>query len=146
MRGAVVAALLALAVAGAMAQPAETPEAARVEEFRIRAEEWRTAYNAADSAALAHMYTPDARYISGHVRGLVLEGRTQLIANFLNGVRLGGHVDSVVVLSVETSCDLTTLLCSYEATNAGVEASGRNLLVLKKTGGRWLIHLHMTVV
>ena len=120
--------------------------AALIERFNSLAQLWRRAYNAGDSATLSAMYTPDAQYISGHVQGLVAHGRDRVIANFQNGVRLGGHIDSVSVLSVEASCDLATLLCRYEATNSGQKAVGRNLLVVKKAGNKWLIVLHMTVV
>jgi hypothetical protein len=59
---------------------------------------------------------------------------------------LGGHVDSIAIISIEQSCDLATLLCTYEATNAGQKAVGRNLLVVKRVNNRWLIVTHMTVV
>jgi ketosteroid isomerase-like protein len=114
--------------------------------FTELAQNWMRAYNRCDSAALAAMYTPDSRYISGHVRGLVAEGRDRVIANFLNGVRMGGHIDSVSVLSVQSSCNLTAVLCRYEATNSGEKAAGRTLLVVRKIGASWLITLHMTVV
>jgi ketosteroid isomerase-like protein len=117
-----------------------------IERFNTLAQLWRKAYNAGDSTTLSVMYTPDAQYISGHVQGLVANGRDRVIANFQNGVRLGGHIDSVSVLSVHASCDLATLLCRYEATNSGQKAVGRNLLVVKKIGNTWLIVLHMTVV
>lgn len=116
------------------------------EQFSALAQTWLRAYNSNDTIALAGMYTADAQYISSHVRGLVAQGRDRLIANFQDGIKMGGHIDSVSVLSVQASCDLVTLLCKYEATNSGQKAVGRNLLVLKKVGSRWLIVLHMTVV
>jgi ketosteroid isomerase-like protein len=104
------------------------------------------AYNSGDSATLEAMYAPDAEYISGHVKGLVAKGRARLIANFQNGIRMGGHIDSISVLSIHSDCDLATLLCEYEATNSGQKAIGRTLLVVKKTDKMWRIVLHMTVV
>lgn len=115
-------------------------------ELQLLAASWLQAYNSGDSAALAGMYLPDAQYISGHVQGLIAAGRDRLIANFRKGVLMGGHIDAVTLLSVETSCDLAALLCSYEATNNGQKASGRNLIVARKVGPRWLIILHMTAV
>ena len=44
------------------------------------------------------------------------------------------------------SCNMATLLCKYQATNSGVTVTGRNLLVMKKINGKWLIAVHMTVV
>jgi hypothetical protein len=59
---------------------------------------------------------------------------------------MGGHIDSVSILSIQLSCDLATLLCEYEASSSGRKAVGRNLLVAKKVGSGWLIVLHITVV
>ncbi len=122
------------------------PIDALAREFNLLAQRWRDAYNSGDSTALTSMYAEDADYISGHVSGLVAHGRNQVITNFLNGIRLGGHVDSVSIISIEQSCDLASLLCRYEATNAGQKAAGRNLLVVKRIGNRWLIVMHVTVV
>lgn len=115
-------------------------------EFRLLAEAWRTAYNSADSAGLASMYAPEAQYVSGHVAGLVAEGRDRVVSNFLRGIRMGGHIDSLQVLSVQVSGDLAVVYCRYAANNAGQQANGRNVLVVRRIGERWLINLHMTVV
>ena len=45
-----------------------------------------------------------------------------------------------------TAPDLAALLCTYEATNNGQKAVGRNLLVCRKLNDEWLIIIHMTVV
>jgi uncharacterized protein (TIGR02246 family) len=116
------------------------------EHFNELAQIWMRAYNNDDSTTLAALYTPDADYISSHVQGLVAQGRDRVIANFQRGIKSGGHIDSVSILSIQLSCDLATLLCQYEATNSGQKAIGRNLLVVKKVSGKWLITLHMTVV
>jgi hypothetical protein len=47
---------------------------------------------------------------------------------------------------MNVSCDMATLLCKYTATNSGVAVVGRNLLVMKKISGTWVISIHMTVV
>jgi ketosteroid isomerase-like protein len=114
--------------------------------FNALAQVWMRAYNANDSTTLAALYTQDAEYISSHVQGLVAAGNDRVVANFQRGVKSGGHIDSVTVLSVQLSCDLATLFCKYEATNSGQKAIGRTLLVLKKVNDRWLIRLHITVV
>jgi ketosteroid isomerase-like protein len=92
------------------------------------------------------LYTEDARYVSGHVEGLVAEGREAVIAYLQQGMTGGGHIDSIEILDAQVSCDLATLFCKYHATNSGVEAIGRNLLVMRNFNGRWLIVMHMTVV
>lgn len=92
------------------------------------------------------MYTDNADYISSHVEGLEANGRDKLIANFQNGMNMGGYIDSIEILKMNVSCDMATLLCKYQATNNGVTVIGRNLLVMKKIDGIWLIALHITVV
>ena len=114
--------------------------------FGAIAERWLAAYNGPDAQALSPLYTEDAQYISGHVPGLVASGRAQVVANFQKGMSMGGHLDGLEVLSIEHSGDLATVLCRYDANNSGQKASGRTLLVLRKTGAQWLIALHMTVV
>jgi len=117
-----------------------------VEFFKERTLQWKDAYNSKDAKNLVPLYSSDAQYISSHVTGLVADGRIKLIDNFQNGMNMGGYIDSVEIIKSEISCNLATLLCIYQATNNGVTVIGRNLLVLRKIKGDWLIVLHMTVV
>ena len=117
-----------------------------VKHFESRTTQWKDAYNSKDAYNLVPLYSPDAQYVSSHVAGLEAVGREKLIANFQNGMNMGGTIDSIEILRMETSCNLATLLCKYQATNAGVTVTGRNLLILKKTDKGWLIVIHMTVV
>lgn len=123
-----------------------TPDSLLLAEFKQNTIVWMDAYNSKDASNLVPLYTIDARYVSGHVNGLVADGRQAVIAYLQQGMSGGGHIDSIEILDVEVSCDLATLFCKYHATNSGVEAIGRNLLVMKKINGTWLIVLHMTVV
>lgn len=107
---------------------------------------WMDAYNGGNAKILIPLYTEDAEYFSSHVKGLVAEGRDRLIENFQNGMNMGGHIDTIKIISINYSCELATLVCKYEATNNGQKAIGRNLLVLKKVNNNWLIFIHMTVV
>ena len=116
------------------------------EMFSQQTEGWKDAYNSGDAMNLVPFYSENADYISSHVEGLEARGREKLIANFQRGVSSGGHIDSIEILKMELSGDLVTLLCKYQATNSGVTVSGRNLLVMRKIKGEWLIVLHMTVV
>jgi ketosteroid isomerase-like protein len=118
----------------------------KLEEFQLQTIKWKDAYNSGNAQNLLPLYTTDARYISSHVSGLELIGRDKVIANFQNGMKMGGHIDTVEVLSMNSSADLVTLLCKYQATNSGQTVTGRNLTVLKKVNGAWLISIHMTVV
>jgi len=114
--------------------------------LRRLAQEWRAIYNGTDAGKFATLYAAEAEYISGHVEGLVAKGRERVIANFQRGMNMGGHLDLVEVLSVNISCDLATLVCRDQATNSGQTVAGRNLLVVKRINGQWLIVTHVTVV
>lgn len=115
-------------------------------DFQLSTEKWRSAYNSKDAKNLIPLYTVDADYISSHVAGLEANGRDRLIAYFQNGMNMGGHIDFIEILKMNVSGDIATLFCKYQATNNGVTVVGRNLLVMKKIDGSWLIKLHMTVV
>jgi ketosteroid isomerase-like protein len=130
-----------------LAQESSTQDSLKlIQEFRVKTEAWIEAYNSRDAQNLVPLYSEDARYISSHVEGLEASGRDRLIANFQNGMSGGGHIDSIEILKMEYSSELATLFCKYQATNSGVTVVGRNLLVMKRIEGTWLIVLHMTVV
>jgi ketosteroid isomerase-like protein len=117
-----------------------------LKEFQLQTEKWKEAYNSQDAQNLVPLYWEDALYISSHVKGLEARGRERVIANFQNGMDMGGYIDAVEILTMQISCDLATLHCQYQATNNGVCVLGRNLLVMRKINGVWQIILHMTVV
>jgi len=130
-----------------LAQPKENPNSRDLlVAFQKQTDKWKEAYNSGNAQNLVPLYSEDAKYISSHVSGLEAIGRDKLIANFQNGMSMGGHIDSVEILSMNISCELATLLCKYQATNNGQTVAGRNLLVLRKTKGMWLIVVHITVV
>jgi len=144
----IVVVVLARAAADGHAQDqaaAVTRDSASTEIGRI-AERWLNAYNGTDADELTPLYTEDAVYISGHVAGLVAEGRDRVIENFRKGMATGGHLDGLEVISITHSCDVASVLCAYYANNSGQRVSGRTLLVLKTIHGQWLIAIHMTVV
>ena len=115
-------------------------------EFKNLAEVWREAYNSKDAANLSPLYAQDAQYISAHVDGYIADGHDAIIENFQRGMDSGGHIDSVELLNVNSSCDIATVVGRYRATNGDQKADGRNLLVWKRIDGKWLINTHMTVV
>lgn len=114
--------------------------------FQENIEKWKDAYNSGDAQNLVPLYTEDAVYSSSHVAGLEAIGRDKVIANFQKGISGGGHIDKIEILSANVSGEMASLYCRYQATNSGVTVSGRNLLVLRKVKGQWLIIQHMTVV
>jgi len=114
--------------------------------FQQNVEKWKDAYNSGDAQNLVALYAEDATYSSSHVPGLEAIGRDKLIANFQIGISMGGHIDKVEILTANVSGEMASLYCLYQATNSGVTVTGRNLLVLRKVKGEWLIFSHMTVV
>ena len=116
------------------------------EVFNAMTIRWKNAYDSGDATNLLRLYSEDARYISSHVPGLVAIGRDNVTAYFQAGISFGGHIDSITIDRMDLSCEIATLFCTYQATNSGVTVTGHNLMVLRKTGGGWLIILHMTVV
>jgi ketosteroid isomerase-like protein len=114
--------------------------------FKQNVEKWKEAYNSGDAKNLTPLYAEDATYSSSHVPGLEAIGRDKVIANFQHGISGGGHIDKVEIPSANVSREMASLYCRYQATNSGVTVSGRNLLVLRKVKGQWLIIQHMTVV
>ena len=116
------------------------------EEVPLNAEEWRSAYNAGDVEKLASFYSEDADYVSPHVTGLMIHGREAIKQNFQRGIAGGGHVDSILVQRSGSSCDLAYVISAYQATNGGVTVHGRNVLVMKRVGGKWLIVTHASIV
>ncbi|MCB9219762.1 MAG: nuclear transport factor 2 family protein [Ignavibacteriales bacterium] len=115
-------------------------------EFNKKVNTWLEAYNSGDANNLIPLYTENAEYISGHVKGLVAQGRDNVIKNFQNGISSGGHIDKIEILSIKYSCDLAVLICLNEVTNKRQKAIGRNMLVLRKINDNWLIESHLTVV
>jgi uncharacterized protein (TIGR02246 family) len=116
------------------------------QEVPLNTEEWRNAYNAGDVEKLAAFYSEDADYVSPHVTGLMIHGREAIKQNFQRGIAGGGHVDSIVVQRSSYSGDLAYMVCTYQATNSGVTVHGKNVLVMKKVDGRWLIVTHASII
>jgi ketosteroid isomerase-like protein len=115
-------------------------------EFKNLAEIWRQAYNSKDAANLSSLYAQDAQYISAHVDGYIADGHDAVIENFQRGMDSGGYIDSVELLSINSSCGIATVVSRYRGTAGGQKVDGRNLLVWKKIKGKWLVVTHMTVV
>lgn len=114
--------------------------------FNERIQEWIRAYNSKDARNLLPLYTDDATYTSSHVNGLEVTGRDKVLEYFQAGMSGGGHIDKIDIITMNVSRNLASLYCKYQATNSGVTVTGRNLLVLRKIKGKWLIINHMTVV
>lgn len=115
-------------------------------EFQRLAGEWKDAYNSKDATKIALLYTEDADYTSSHVPALLAHGRKEITAYLQGGMDAGGHVDAIEILTSSASCNIAYLVCKYVATNSGQTVSGRNVIVSKKVGGKWLIAVHASIV
>jgi uncharacterized protein (TIGR02246 family) len=109
---------------------------------RISAD-WIRFYNAGDAARVAELYTEDGYYLSAHI---LAHGRAAIQAYWERGIKAGGHIDFIKVLTLSYARDLGYCAGTYQATNAGVTVDGRILIVVRKVNGRWLMAAHETVV
>lgn len=115
-------------------------------DFHLKIVEWKNAYNSADTALLSTFYAEDAYYVSPHVPGLMIHGRDNLMKNFYRGSVMGGHIDSIDIVSGAFSTDMASLVCIYRATNSGISVSGRNVIIFKKINGVWKIITHASII
>jgi len=122
--------------------------AAPHEESAIRqiAEEWKVGYNTGNAAKVASLYADDAYYLTQHFVTGIVHGRADIRAYVQCGVDAGYHIDSIQIIRTDCSGDLAYAVGRYESTNAGQKAFGVNVVVLKKTRGRWLIVAHESAV
>ena len=106
-------------------------------------EDWIRFYNGRDTAKVAALYTEDAYYLSAHI---LAHGRPAIRAYWERGIKAGGHIDFITLLTLYHTGDLAYCAATYQATNAGVTVDGRILIVLRKVNGKWLMAAHETVV
>ena len=114
--------------------------------LRLVAEQWRDGYNNGHAAQVASLYAKDATYLTQHFVTGIVQGRAAIQAYVQRGVDAGYHIDSIQVLSTDCSGDLAYTVGRYESTNGGQKAFGVNIVVLKKTGNKWLIVAHESAV
>jgi len=115
-------------------------------DIRQIAEQWKNGYNRGDAARVASLYAEDAYYLTQHFVTGIVNGRAEIKAYVQRGVDAGYHVDSINIISVDCSGDLGYAVGRYESTNSGQKAFGVNLVVLRKSGNKWLIVAHESAV
>ncbi len=111
--------------------------------IRQISEDWIRFYNAGEPAKVAALYTDDGYYLSAHI---LAQGTQAIQVYWERGIKAGGHIDFVKLLTLYYAGDLGYFAGTYQATNAAVTVDGRVLIVLKKVNGRWLMAAHETVV
>jgi uncharacterized protein (TIGR02246 family) len=114
--------------------------------LRKVAEQWKNGYNRGDAAGVAALYVEDAYYLTQHFSTGILHGRARIQAYVQRGVDARYQIDSIEVISLDCSGDFAYTVGQYKSTNAGREALGVNIVVLKKIDGKWLIVAHESAV
>lgn len=139
---------LVVAVAAASGQETSKSRCRPADEKALReiSERFQAGYNNGVASQIGALYAPDAYYLTQHFAGGILRGREQIQAYFQRGIDARFRIDTIDVLKLDCSGDLAYTVGRYESTNAGVKARGVNVLVLRKTAGKWLIVAHESAV
>ena len=109
-------------------------------------DDWRDDYNAGAPAKVAALYAEDATYLTQHFATGIVQGRAAIEAYVKLGTDAHYHIDSIRMLATACTGDFAYAITRYDATNSGRKDFGVNLVVLRKTGGRWLIAAHEAAV
>ena len=110
------------------------------------AEDWKDGYNQGDARKVAALYTADAYYLTQHFITGIVHGRSEIQAYVQRGVDAGYHLDSIEILAMDCSTDLSYSIARYQSTNAGQKAFGVNVVVAKRNGDKWFIVAHESAV
>lgn len=120
--------------------------AADREQIGAIAQQWKTLYNAGNSAGVASLYLSDAYYLTQHFASGIVHGRAAIQSYVQRGVDAHYRIDSIIVLQTTCSGDFAYAIGRYNSTNAGQKAMGVNLIVLRKVGRQWMIAAHEAAV
>ncbi|MFB3827372.1 MAG: DUF4440 domain-containing protein [Bryobacteraceae bacterium] len=140
----IVAVLILLCSRAAYAQRCAAP--ADDQAIRRIAAEWKEGYNGGDAAKVAALYDENAYYLTQHFATGIVHGRSRIQAYVQRGVDARYRVERIEVLVTACSGDFGYTIARYESDNAGRKDFGVNLVVLRKTGGRWRIVAHESAV
>jgi len=110
------------------------------------AQEWKEGYNSRNATQVGSLYDANAYYLTQHFATGIVHGRADIQAYVQRGIDAGYHIDSIAILQTTCSGNFAYTVGRYDATNAGQKVFGVNLVVLRKTGGRWLIVAHEAAV
>lgn len=110
------------------------------------AEDWKAGYNAGDPEKVASLYVEDATYLTQHFATGIVHGRAAIKAYVKKGTDAKYKIDSLAVLTSGCSGNFAWAITRYESMNGGHKGFGVNLVLMKKTGGKWLIVAHESAV
>jgi ketosteroid isomerase-like protein len=109
-------------------------------------QDWKDGYNSGNADQVAALYDQDAYYLTQHFATGIVHGRPNIRAYVQRGVDAHYRIDSIQMIALHCSGGFAYAVTRYESTNAGQRAFGVNLVVLKKTHGKWLIVAHEAAV
>jgi ketosteroid isomerase-like protein len=97
-------------------EPEVRERLASADEAAIRqiSEDWIRFYNSGDAAKVAALYTDDGYYLSAHI---LAYGTQAIRAYWERGIKAGGHIDFVKLLTLYYTGDLGYYAGTYQATN-----------------------------
>ena len=109
-------------------------------------EKWKEGYNNNKAAMVAGLYSKNAYYLTQHFVTGIVHGRKAIQAYVQLGANAKYRIESIRPLYVNIEGNFAYVITRYEADNGGVKVFGLNLVVLNKTGGKWLIVAHEAAV
>ncbi|MGB8490326.1 MAG: nuclear transport factor 2 family protein [Bacteroidales bacterium] len=109
-------------------------------------EKWKGGYNNNEAAMVARLYSKDAYYLTQHYVTGIVHGRKAIQAYVQLGANAKYRIESIRPLYVSIDGNFAYVITRYDADNGGVKVFGVNLVVLNKTGGKWLIVAHEAAV
>jgi hypothetical protein len=104
------------------------------------AEKWRKDYNSKAANQLTQFYAENSGYISSNVPGY--HGNEDLIAIFQIKKNIGGAVDSLLIFSVNSSCDIATLFIRHLEKVNRENVKDVSMFTWIKNDGSWIIKTH----
>ncbi len=110
------------------------------------AQDWKEGYNSGNPGAVAALYAEDATYLTQHFATGIVHGRRAIEAYVKAGTDSKYKIASLRVLASGCSRDFAYAITRYESNNAGQDAFGVNLVLIRKIKGKWLIVAHESAV
>jgi len=114
--------------------------------FRPVAEKWRLAYNNQKINQLSEFYSNSSKNRPLNLIGYFEDVPADFIAVFQNKNEKAGSIDSLLILSINPSCDLASLFVMNiglaESQNLGIQ----NIYVWEKNNKTWSIKSHISAL
>jgi uncharacterized protein (TIGR02246 family) len=109
-------------------------------------DDFKNGYNNGDPDKVAALYAEDATYLTQHFVSGIVHGRPAIRAYVKNGTDAKYKIDSIDLLTSGCTEDFAYGITRYASTNGTQKAVGVNLVLLRKTDGKWRIVAHESAV